>query len=596
MIAKRECSICVQNLNKTTRAPVVCPDPECGFECCRECLKEYIVTQRHDPKCMKCSKAFARIFLHTVLPASWIKNTFIGERESILLEREKSMVPDTMPWVDAEVAARVCDKEVATLHDTLAELAQKTRDIMVELSARRQTVQRLRDGELSVKGKQKKFIVKCPECPAFMNRGGKCTSCGTRICMHCRDTLVLEEGRPGTVDDIVVQVPPEAVPLGDEGEGAGAGEGDDVQRHSCLADTLATARMIEHDTKPCPKCGARIHKIEGCDQMFDTQCGTAFSWKTGQIVTGVIHNPHFYQWQRDNGGVVARQPGDVVCGGPIGPVMISAALGWTPDKYAYTRLFKSNGGAWGAGEGMMWPKCVAGESGKAANAVFCEDIHMRWLLEQAARVITHISEVELPRLSTGWDHTTNRPLRVMYIMGGISEDAFKAILATRERQVEKDRETQQIFDTFVQGGTDVLRKFIAPFADFDHSKGAIKGMKRGLPQHLQEVTISLIELMGHDEEDEEKGGLERWWWASTPGTIRCSGGLTRNVQYKRRLVNSQNMVVPSRAVVKGAYDEMKALEGYCNAEFEKISKAWKLQAPEIAIDDDRVRMKSWYKC
>jgi hypothetical protein len=37
--------------------------------------------------------------------------------------------------------------------------------------------------------------------------------------------------------------------------------------------------------------------VKNCDQMFCVSCHTAFSWEKGTIEKGVIHNPHFYQWQ-----------------------------------------------------------------------------------------------------------------------------------------------------------------------------------------------------------------------------------------------------------------------------------------------------------
>ena len=73
--------------------------------------------------------------------------------------------------------------------------------------------------------------------------------------------------------------------------------------------------FMRNDTKPCPKCSALIYKISGCDQMFCTQCAVAFSWNTGRIVTGVIHNPHYYEWQRQNRTENLRQPGEHACGG-----------------------------------------------------------------------------------------------------------------------------------------------------------------------------------------------------------------------------------------------------------------------------------------
>jgi hypothetical protein len=43
-----------------------------------------------------------------------------------------------------------------------------------------------------------------------------------------------------------------------------------------------------------------------------SQCHTTFDWNTGEIETGVIHNPHYYEYQRKN-GTLQRNPGDRDC-------------------------------------------------------------------------------------------------------------------------------------------------------------------------------------------------------------------------------------------------------------------------------------------
>jgi hypothetical protein len=74
--------------------------------------------------------------------------------------------------------------------------------------------------------------------------------------------------------------------------------------------------LINKDTKPCPNCGTLITKIiGGCDQMWCIDCHTAFSWNKGVIDKGVVHNPHFYEWQRNTtNGEIPRNPLDVPCG------------------------------------------------------------------------------------------------------------------------------------------------------------------------------------------------------------------------------------------------------------------------------------------
>ncbi|MGL5961818.1 MAG: hypothetical protein ACRCZ0_07680 [Cetobacterium sp.] len=84
--------------------------------------------------------------------------------------------------------------------------------------------------------------------------------------------------------------------------------------HKCDPNVLATIKLLKNDTKPCPKCKIPIYKIDGCDQMFCVKCKTAFSWKTGKIETGVVHNPHYFEWMRNCGDQpLPGQPEDDPC-------------------------------------------------------------------------------------------------------------------------------------------------------------------------------------------------------------------------------------------------------------------------------------------
>jgi transposase-like protein len=133
---------------------------------------------------------------------------------------------------------------------------------------------------------KREFIMKCPDegCRGFLSSSYKCGTCEKWTCVHCMDVLGLSK---------------------------------DVE-HTCNKDSVETAKAIKSETRPCPKCGTRIFKIDGCDQMYCTMdgCGTAFSWNTGQIETGRVHNPHYYEWlRRTGGGQAPRELGDIPCGG-----------------------------------------------------------------------------------------------------------------------------------------------------------------------------------------------------------------------------------------------------------------------------------------
>lgn len=70
--------------------------------------------------------------------------------------------------------------------------------------------------------------------------------------------------------------------------------------HICNSQDIDTINVIMSTSKSCPSCGIMIHKLDGCSQIWCTNCKTTFDYDTGLIDTGIIHNPHYYQWFREN--------------------------------------------------------------------------------------------------------------------------------------------------------------------------------------------------------------------------------------------------------------------------------------------------------
>ena len=81
--------------------------------------------------------------------------------------------------------------------------------------------------------------------------------------------------------------------------------------------------------------------------MWCTECKVAFNWNSGKIIYGgQIHNPHYYQYMRDqNNGINApRNPGDVLCGGLIPYYSLSTLLRKinTYNQLGYYNTLKTN--------------------------------------------------------------------------------------------------------------------------------------------------------------------------------------------------------------------------------------------------------------
>ncbi len=148
----------------------------------------------------------------------------------------------------------------------------------------------------------------CPAegCRGFLNNKWTCGVCDTAVCRHCHEVVDVE----------VVAVPGHSW-LNAEGPGVRVPEEEAPEGrtwHRCDPAAYETARLLARETKPCPSCKALISKIDGCDQMWCTQCQTAFSWSTGEKEEGRVHNPHYYEWLRRTQGAVPREParpGDV---------------------------------------------------------------------------------------------------------------------------------------------------------------------------------------------------------------------------------------------------------------------------------------------
>lgn len=281
---KFDCSICANTCSISKQ--VTCS--ACGFDTCRSCFQTWVTSTEKDPECMSCHEPFTWDKLNESTTKTFMNNDYKRHRRNVLLDREKTLIPSTMPLVERERQIREMNKVLSDitarrneLRKQLAQLDRLYRD-----TYRQQSLIRHGEGASTTK---KTYTVKCPvdNCKGFLDEKKFCSLCENTICTRCME--VKTDG------------------------------------HECDEGKVATVEMIKAQSKPCPSCATRIQKTHGCSQMWCPECKVFFNWNSGEIITrGPLHNPEYIEWMRRTGGTVRRELGDQYCGGmPI--IFVSAA-------------------------------------------------------------------------------------------------------------------------------------------------------------------------------------------------------------------------------------------------------------------------------
>jgi hypothetical protein len=382
---------------------------------------------------MNCRHVWDRVFLDEYLSHSWIESELKHHRANILWDRERSMMPATQDAVEFELGKRVALQSLKELKQIKNQLTCKLSIIRDEVWQRRikahdgadcpfhiinyktimpakadrcgvcrleiknveRRVFREREKEISqqrdeistrerelaftaygiyrgnrtvglVPGERRKFIAACPdtECRGFLSTAYKCGVCAKHYCSACRE---LKEEK----DDGI---------------------------HTCDPGLVATINEIVKNSHPCPSCGTAISKIDGCDQMYCTGCFTAFSYITGKIVTGVIHNPHYYERMRKlhDGVVPPQQRGEMAC--------------------------NENGNP-----NIRWEQLPV-------------NVRRNQTLMDAFRLIDHITYTVLNTYPTPAVLQDNVDIRVLYLLKEIDEKRIKQLIQQRDRVRQKKLE------------------------------------------------------------------------------------------------------------------------------------------------------------
>ena len=283
---KMSCFVCCEKFNKTIHEKVICGFDDCNYECCKSCIRTYLLSTTNDPHCMNCKRGYSQQFIITNLNRSFNDKTFKKHRKTLLVDRELSRMPETMLAAANYKQIEEHEKNVKIYTDKIKELNQEVKILRERQKIEYNIIRELKTGKTKSEEKRK-FIHPCPndDCHGYLSTQYKCELCKLYTCPKCHELIGHNKDDP----------------------------------HTCDPNNVSSAEEIKKTSKPCPNCGIRIQKASGCDQMWCTECQVAFSWNTGKIdVTGAIHNPHYYQHMaKENNGQVPRNPRDVICGGLI---------------------------------------------------------------------------------------------------------------------------------------------------------------------------------------------------------------------------------------------------------------------------------------
>jgi hypothetical protein len=233
------------------------------------------------------------------------------------------------------------------------------------------------------------FVRQCPAngCRGFLSTQWKCGLCEKWSCPDCHELKGLDRNGP----------------------------------HTCDPNSVETAKILKKDSKPCPKCQSLIFKISGCDQMWCTQCKTAFSWRTGNIETGHIHNPHFHDWKKIQ--IIQQEGGGgAVGGGGLNPCGLNTLVSGRIVNSAYKLGFCTD----------------------PINSVSYRNFEP--VIELICKIIRnnlHNAEVELRHFQVDY-FEKNIDLRIKYLENIITEEELKTLVQRNDKKHRKNIEISQI--------------------------------------------------------------------------------------------------------------------------------------------------------
>lgn len=440
------CNVCCCKYNKSTHSTVKCYFPSCSFEACKECVRTYLTGTTNDPHCMKCRNKWNIEFSKSALNASFMEKDYRQHRRTILTDMAIAKIPEH--YEGALRYAKISDSD------------KRMAEIMVQIDEHRAQIHELYREYNKIANEMgnpsstaRKFVMQCQTagCRGMLSTQYKCDLCSKYTCAKC---FVAIEG--------------------------------EKEAHECKQEDVDTVEELRKNTRPCPNCGMRISKIDGCDQMWCIECKTAFSWSKGTVERGVVHNPHYYQWMRERGIIEPAAQ----CGGATAfnvsarriSDLLSDCVSSRRVPRIFCEIFENDKGLLGVNRDTLGRKDVAMRSLIEKYMPFYESrvkpyVAQTELMNNAIianlryltnfhRYVIHIEQVEMNPLANNIRaRGENHRMIYQYILNQVDKEQLADDLIRTDSMNMKDRAYLDILDAFVMVGKQIMIDCLAEMTE-----------------------------------------------------------------------------------------------------------------------------------
>jgi hypothetical protein len=354
-MSSNSCPLCIENYSKTKHFKVECFN--CDFTACRKCIRYFVINSSNNSvNCMSCKIVWNDKYISNALLPAFFKKDYRTHTNKNSIEEQLALLPDTQPEVEVIIKREKAIDENNKINKMKIDIykyidsykqtkiSDFIREIRVENSKKiddkyqeelkKPRNERMKKSNISKMIYDNKQAINIKATNLFNKYIETINEDNKKYIEDSNKVKELEkkqiELRKIIYKDTIVTKSIYNRPCSNSTcNGMLKTDSNlcsicyhitcskclqpynkDIKDHKCNEDDIKTAKLIKHDTKYCPKCNFGITKISGCDVMFCTQCNTSFNWKTMEILTKNLHNPHYLEYLRKNG--TQRQRDNVV--------------------------------------------------------------------------------------------------------------------------------------------------------------------------------------------------------------------------------------------------------------------------------------------